>query len=132
MWGARYFRPYSYRRYFKIVTDHKPLTWIMNVKDPCLRLLRWRVQLEEFDYEIIYKRGSQNTNTSALSRIGGITAKAKGSTKLDEETKKQILYEIHDAPVGGHQGMNKTSWAIKSWYMWLNVRQDIRRICETM
>ena len=23
-------------------------------------------------------------------------------TKLDEETKKQILYEFHDAPVGGH------------------------------
>jgi hypothetical protein len=32
MWATRYFRHYLYGRHFKIVTDHKPLTWIMNVK----------------------------------------------------------------------------------------------------
>jgi len=80
----------------------------MNVEDPGSRLLRWRIHLEEFDYEITYKRGSQNTNADALSRKGSVTAEAKDSTRLDEETKKQILYEFHDAPVGGHQGMKKT------------------------
>ena len=125
VWVARYFRPYLYRRHFKIVTDHKPSTWIMNVKDPCLRLLRWKIQLEEFDYEITYKRGSQNMNISASSRIGGVTVKAEGSTKLDEETKKQILYEFHDVPVEGHQDMNKTFRAIKSWHTWPNMRRDI-------
>jgi hypothetical protein len=79
----------------------------MNVKDPGLRLLRWRIHLEEFDYEITYKRGSQNSNADALSRIGSVTAEAKDSTKLDEETKTQILYEFHDAPVGGHWGIKK-------------------------
>ena len=60
VWASRYFRPYLYERHFQIVTDHKPLTWVMNVKDPGLRLLRWRIHLEEFDYEITYKRRSQN------------------------------------------------------------------------
>jgi len=81
VWATRYFRPYLYGRHFKIITDHKPLTWIMNVKDPGSRLLRWRIHLEEFDYEIIHKRGSQNTNTDAWSRIGSVTAEVKGSTK---------------------------------------------------
>jgi len=125
VWATRYFRPYLYGRHFKIVTDHKPLTWIMNVKDPGSRLLRWRIHLEEFDYEITYKRGSQNMNADALSRIGSVTAETKGSTKLDEETKKQILYEFHDAPVGAHRGMNKTFRAIKSRYTWPNMRRDI-------
>jgi hypothetical protein len=125
VWATRYFRPYLYGRHFKIVTDHKPLTWIMNVKDLRSRLLRWRIHLEEFDYEITHKKGSKNTNADALSRIGSVTAKAKGSTKLDEETKKQILYEFHDAPVGGHRGMNKTFQAIKSRYTWPNIRRDI-------
>jgi hypothetical protein len=44
---------------------------------------------------------------------------------LDEEAKKQILYEFHDAPVGGHRGMNKTFRAIKSQYTWPNMRRDI-------
>ena len=48
VWATKYFRPYFYGRHFKIVTDHKPLTWIMNVKDPGSRLLRWRIHLEEF------------------------------------------------------------------------------------
>jgi hypothetical protein len=53
-----------------------------------------------------------------------ITAEVKDSTKLDEETKKQILYEFHDAPVGGHRGMNKTFRAIKSRYTWPNMKRD--------
>jgi hypothetical protein len=62
----------------------------MNVKHPGSRLLRWRIHLEEFDYKITYKRGSQNSNAYALSRIGSVTTEAKNSTMLDEETKKEI------------------------------------------
>jgi hypothetical protein len=40
VWATKYFRPYLYGRKFKTVTDHKPLTWVMNVKDPGSRLLR--------------------------------------------------------------------------------------------
>jgi hypothetical protein len=62
----------------------------MNVKDPGSRLLRWRIHQEEFDYEINHKRGFQNWNADALSRIGSVTAEAKGSTKLDEGTKNKF------------------------------------------
>jgi len=51
------------------VTDHNPLTWVFNVKDPSSRLLRWRLKLEEYDYDIVYKPGVRNTNADALSRI---------------------------------------------------------------
>jgi hypothetical protein len=86
---------------------------MMDVEDPGSRLLRWNIQLEVCDYEIAYKRGSQNTNADALSKIGSVTAETKSGTKLDEETKKQIVYEFRDAPVGGHRGMNQTFRAIK-------------------
>jgi len=52
VWATKYFRPYLYRRKFKIVRDHKPLVWIMNVKDPGSRLMRWRIPLAEYDYEM--------------------------------------------------------------------------------
>lgn len=69
VWAVNHFRPYIYGRKFKIITDHRPLTWLFNVKDPGSRLVRWRLKLEEYDYEIIYKPGKLNSNADALSRI---------------------------------------------------------------
>ena len=58
VWGIKHFRPYLYGR-FKVVSDHKPLKLIMSVKDTGSRLLRWRIQLEEYDYETVYKPGGK-------------------------------------------------------------------------
>jgi hypothetical protein len=127
IWAVKHFRPYLYGRKFKIACDHKPLTWIMNVKDPGSRLVRWRIKLEEYDYEIIYKKGAINTNADALSRIN-MTVKEetdKETRDVSEEEKKQILYEYHDAPLGGHRGMNKTYKAIKSKFSWPNMKREI-------
>ena len=41
----------------------------MNVKDPSSRLMRWRNKIEEYQNELIYSKGKQNTNAVALSRV---------------------------------------------------------------
>ena len=61
VWGCKQYRPYLYGRKFTIVTDHKPLTWVFDVKDPSSRLLRWRLKLEEYDYHVVYKPGETLT-----------------------------------------------------------------------
>jgi hypothetical protein len=100
----------------------------MNVKDPGSRLLRWRIKLEEYDYEIVYKRGSLNTNADALSKMNTLVREEdenETEDKGNENWKKQILYEYHDAPLGGHRGMNKTYKAIKSKFSWPNMQQEV-------
>lgn len=69
IWATKYFRPYLFGRKFTIETDHKPLTWLFSIKEPNSKLVRWRLKLSEFDYEIKYKKGTKNTNADALSRI---------------------------------------------------------------
>ncbi|KAG6465364.1 hypothetical protein O3G_MSEX015105 [Manduca sexta] len=69
VWGTKYFRPYLFGRKFKVLTDHKPLQWVMNVKEPNSRLTRWRLKLSEYNFTPIYKQGKFNTNADALSRI---------------------------------------------------------------
>lgn len=69
VWACKYFRPYLFGRKFQIYTDHRPLVWLFNVKEPGSKLIRWRLKLEEYDYTIIYKSGKQNTNADTLSRI---------------------------------------------------------------
>ncbi|KAL7306691.1 hypothetical protein TKK_0001364 [Trichogramma kaykai] len=67
--ACRHFRPYVYGRKFIIETDHKPLTWLWSLKTPNCRLIRWKIKLEEYDYEIKYKKGCENKVADALSRI---------------------------------------------------------------
>ncbi|XP_061385253.1 LOW QUALITY PROTEIN: uncharacterized protein LOC133320633 [Danaus plexippus] len=69
VWATKYFRPYLFGRKFKIITDHRPLQWVMNLKEPNSRLTRWRLKLSEYDFSVTYKQGKYNTNADALSRI---------------------------------------------------------------
>lgn len=69
VWAVKHFRPYLYGRRFVIYTDHRPLTWLKSIKDENTKLTRWKLRLAEFDYDVVYKNGKQNTNADALSRI---------------------------------------------------------------
>ncbi|KAM0727554.1 Retrovirus-related Pol polyprotein from transposon 17.6 [Formica fusca] len=142
VWAVKHFRPYVYGR-FKIVTDHKPLIWLFNVNDPGSRLIRWRLKLEEYDYEIIHKAGRANANADALSRnvkrdihkteeereVLAIEEETNSDEekKYTEEEKKQILYEYHDAPTEGHQGIERTIKRIRLNYNWHGLTKDIEK-----
>lgn len=86
MYATHYFRPYLYGRQFTLITDHKPLVWLHNVKDPTSRLLRWRIKLEEYEYKIVYKQGKANSNADALSR--------NPIEKRDEEIKEEFAINV--------------------------------------
>jgi hypothetical protein len=81
VWSIQHFRPYLYGRDFEIITDHKPVVWLFNVKDPGSRLMRWRLKLEEYQYKIIHKPGKLNCNADALSRMYPIIS--SGSNVFD-------------------------------------------------
>lgn len=68
VWGVEYFRPYLYGNPFKILTDHKPLVWLMEVKDPSSRLIRWKLRLANYQFEIKHTKGKTNYVADCLSR----------------------------------------------------------------
>lgn len=84
VWATKYFRSYLFGNKFRIITDHRPLTWVMNLKEPNSKLIRWRLKLEEFNYEIIYKKGKANTNADALSRVKVDHIDEEGVNKKEE------------------------------------------------
>ena len=51
------------------MTDHCPLTWLRTIKDPRGRIARWIMTLAEYDWSIVHKRGKENSNADALSRL---------------------------------------------------------------
>jgi hypothetical protein len=69
IWCVKHFRPYLYGRKFTLRTDHQPLKWLKELKEPNAKLTRWRLALEEFDYTIEYIPGKTNKVADALSRV---------------------------------------------------------------
>lgn len=69
VWSVKYFRPYLYGRKFKIQTDHRPLVYLFGMRDPSSRLVKFRLQLEEYNFIIEYIKGAKNSAADALSRI---------------------------------------------------------------
>lgn len=64
--NVKHFRPYLYDHKCMLVNDHKPIVWFQNSKDSCSRVKRWKLKLGEYDFNVVYKAGSENTD--ALSR----------------------------------------------------------------
>jgi len=121
VWATKHFRQYLYGRKFKIVTDHKPLIWLMNVKDPNSRLMRWRLKLEEFDYETVYKSGKTNTNADALSRISinaidSYLSDEEIQTILTDLTKAKFYIKIafNKDPIPGWKNIDPKSISLES------------------
>lgn len=67
MWAVDKYRAYLYGNKFTLITDHKPLTFIKNSTKNS-KILRWRLDLENFDYDVQYKEGKTNVVADALSR----------------------------------------------------------------
>lgn len=68
VWSINHLRNYLFGRKFTILSDHKPLVWLDSVIDPGARLLRWRLKLNNYDYEIRYTPGKTNYVADELSR----------------------------------------------------------------
>ena len=63
-----HFRPYLLGQRFQIRTDHGALKWLYCMRNPEAQVARWLEKLQEFDFEVIHRRGLKHINADALSR----------------------------------------------------------------
>ena len=68
IWAIKLFRHYLYGTHFTVITDHKALLWLINLKDPLGRLARWHLYLLPYQITFIHRPGTQHSNVDALSR----------------------------------------------------------------
>ncbi|XP_064469840.1 uncharacterized protein K02A2.6-like [Ornithodoros turicata] len=74
VFGVTRFRDYLWGRQFSLRTDHKPLVGLF-IESKAIsstaasRSQRWALTLSAYNYQIDYKRGRQNGNADALSRL---------------------------------------------------------------
>ncbi|GFX23987.1 transposon Tf2-11 polyprotein [Trichonephila clavipes] len=67
------FKVYILGMSFKIITDCNAFTKTMSKKDLNTRIARWALNLQDYDYTILHRSGSQMAHVDALSRIQILT-----------------------------------------------------------
>lgn len=65
---------------------------VADVIDSSGRLMRWRLPLLKFDFEVIYKKRRVNTQADALSRL---PSHGKNEDPVDDEIPYFIADELH-------------------------------------
>ena len=68
VWGIQTLDPCLIGRAFVVQSDHNPMRWLMSVKAKNQRLLRWSLVLQEYRFQVLHRKGSENGNADALSR----------------------------------------------------------------
>ncbi|XP_045541479.1 uncharacterized protein LOC123722976 [Papilio machaon] len=68
VWAVEKFRGYIDGHLCIVKSDHQPLKWLLTLKSPSGRLIRWALKLQAFDLKIEYSPGKVNTLADTLSR----------------------------------------------------------------
>ncbi|XP_067622234.1 retrovirus-related Pol polyprotein from transposon 412 isoform X2 [Eurosta solidaginis] len=87
--AIKHFRPYVYGTNFTVKSDHRPLVYLFNMKDPSSKLSRIRLELSEYKFTIEYIKGKSNVVADALSRISIDEIKESTKHVLAVQTRSQ-------------------------------------------
>lgn len=100
VFAVSHFFQYVYGRSFKLITDNQPLVRIFhqNAKLPQMtsaRLQRYAAFLSGFNYEVCFKRGSDNTNADCMSRAPIPTIQPTCDIEINEEINLLFAEAVH-------------------------------------
>ncbi|GMF58803.1 unnamed protein product [Phytophthora fragariaefolia] len=102
IWAVKLFRPYLYGRRSQLVTDHSALKWLMTSTTLSVKLHRWALQLQEYDFEVKYRPGADNVVADALSRapVNAVTAAGQNGGDTTAQPRREEVQQSQ----GGLQG----------------------------
>ena len=115
VYATKQFRHYLLGRHFKLVTDHAPLQWLSAQKMEGL-LCRWALALQEYDFSIMYRKGTQHVNADALSRQEYATATTvlKPSEFLQQlheaQQQDEYLHQLHKSLAASQTRLKGRQW----------------------
>ena len=134
-WAVNYFRPYIHGRRFQLQTDHKALIYIFEGKARNQKLLRWALSIQEFEFEVVYRKGKENGNADGLSRLVANAVEGPSYRMFKRrlyygnrivpptEDRIKLIKEYHEATA--HAGKEALLKMLAERYYWNTIVEDI-------
>jgi transposase InsO family protein len=69
LFAVQKFRQYIEGYKFEIITDHAALVWLHNHTNPSSKMMRWALELQQYDYTVTHRAGKEHYVPDALSRV---------------------------------------------------------------
>ena len=112
VYALKQFRHYLLGCSFLLITDHAPLQWLSAQKMEGM-LCRWDLAMQEYDFQIVYLKGTLNANTDALSRYNrsdthscAVTSvmphTARDELRHTQQTDSHLATSLHPIPASSH------------------------------
>jgi hypothetical protein len=114
---------------FLLRTDHKNLTYInLGVSQ---KVQRWKLALQEFDFDIEHVAGIDNTVADAFSRLCPPPIHDVNILRIEDVTippEARLRISQHHGPLVGHFGVEKTMKMLhKNQLRWRHMRAHVRK-----
>ena len=112
VWGIKRFHKYVYARTFTLVTDHKPLIYVLkeNKQIPEMgvsRIQRWAVTLASYQYKIQYRPTHKHANADVCSRFP-LEEKVEEDETLGGDLVSDVFFNnFIDKPLINHLTISK-------------------------
>ena len=132
VWALKQFRSFVLGRHFNIFTDHKALLHMIKSSPVNARHARYRLLLEEYDFDLLHISGQDNKIADALSRLTEtesqhgqkeqVTASVAAPVSVlpnQNFDENEIISRYHNA---GHFSINKVRQSI------LDAGYDIKKL----
>jgi hypothetical protein len=68
LFALKVFRCYLLHSKFILYTDNNAVVYVMKNKDVSSKLMRWALKLQDFEFEIRHRKGTENKVADAISR----------------------------------------------------------------
>lgn len=128
IWACEKLRPYLEGYKFTVITDHYSLIWLNNLQNPSGRITRWVLRLQQFDFEVIHRKGRDHIVPDLLSRtvpeITIVSAIENNTTPIKDKWYIKMVELVEAQPLSYPQ------WRLENQKLYKYVKCSFPKIRE--